>query len=153
MLKKNKWKKEEANFIDSLGSIYVVMFALGIIILFACYTKIIETVARIDSTCMTYLGVIEQNGYLPTDYEAALKNDLAYLGVVPSTIDLTGSDVEAKGQVTYGNIVKLQIKLDIKNPIYYIFSDNVNSKSWLKLSGILPNLHYEPAPYTSTSKW
>lgn len=145
-------KKTNANVVDQLGTVFMVAFSLGLIVMFACYTKITETVMRIDSCCLTYLNVMEQQGYLPTAYLTQFEKDLEDLGVVSATLATT-PDYLTGEQASYGSVIALKIEVDIKNPIYYLFAEDRNPKSWLRLSGLSPTLHYNPPAYTSTSKW
>lgn len=145
-------KKTDANVVDQLGTVFMVAFCLGLIVMFACYTKITETVMRIDSCCLTYLNVMEQQGYLPAEYLDQFSTDLQNLGVTRANLTTT-PDYLTGAQASYGSVISLQIEVDIQNPIYYLFSSERNPKSWLKLSGLTPTLHYAPPAYTSTSKW
>lgn len=146
-----KMKKLKANIVDDLGAVYIIIFTFGVILLFAGYTKIIETTTQVSSLSMTYLNLVEQKGYLTDAEIKSYKDNLEILGVNKDSIVLNEADLSR--QAPYGEIVELIIECDIKNPIWKMFASEEHPDSLLKLTGINHYLHYKPQPFTSTSKW
>jgi len=144
-----KFKKEDGNIIDELGSIFVMAFIFALILAFAVYGRMVQTRLAIDNIAKEYLYEMEQEGTLAKESQALMTADLAAMGVEIDT-DAGGWGVtDIDNQVPYGDEVVLECHVQFKNPLFQVFSGS----TWV--SGALSideNLHYA-VNFKATSKW
>lgn len=116
--------KEAGNIIDELGSIIVIAFMFAMVLAYAGIAKLAEMKLGIDNVAKEYLYIMEEEGYLSTDEEESLTNDLVSLGVDEDSLDFSGTDTS---QVAYGDQVTLYFTGTFDNPLYDLLSSDKHS--------------------------
>jgi hypothetical protein len=153
----NKLKKRESgSMISHLAGVFMMVFIFVMILVMAAYGRIVQIRIAVDTTCKSYLYIMEQHGYLDdrdgNNLAQALKNDLIANGC--TSVDLTGTDTySASGQVAYGDKLHLIANVTFHNPLYdWVSTERMGSFSWFTVMGIPEEITYN-VDMPATSKW
>ena len=136
---------EPANIIDELGSIFVMIFIIALILVFTSYGKLTQQRLAINNIAKEYLYKMEETGYLSVDDMVKMETDMKEIGVTELTF---GPETDTQ-QVTYGDSVTLAFHVVFPNPLFSTFSQE---DSYIKILGFDPDLGYD-VNISSTAKW
>lgn len=133
-MKNLKSKKENGNFVDQMGTLFIMVFVFILILVFAAYGSMVRDRLAIDNYAKEYLYQMEQTGYLSSTLKSQLKNNLEGLGCTNVVIEATSD------KVPYGTTIKLGYECDIPNPLYKYLS---GSAMGFEIIGILEEIPYK----------
>lgn len=108
--------------IDELSCILVMGFMFAMIFAYTGYSKMVQTRLAIDNVAKEYLYQMEQVGYLSSEMEHLMAEDLALIGVDKNTIDFSRTSHKETNQAAYGDIVTLNCVVTFDNPLYSMLS-------------------------------
>lgn len=136
-IKKNM-EKENGNFIDMMGSLFIMVFIFILILVFTAYGSMVRSRLAIDNNAKEYLYQMEQSGFLSSTLKTQFKNNLEGLGCTNVKIDATSD------KVPYGSSIKLGYECEIPNPLYkYIAEEKKGNAMGFGMIGISPTIHYK----------
>jgi len=141
-----KKKESGSMLIDEIGSLLVLVFMIAMILAYAGYSKSVQTRLSIDSIAKKYLYQMEAQGYLSTNMQADMTNDMAGIGV---TIENFSGTSHTAVQAGYGDKITLGCTLSFDNPLYSFFTVE---KGGLFSAIIEDTIEYS-INMSSTAKW
>lgn len=137
LIKKQK-SKEDGNFIDMMGSLFIMVFIFALILAFAAFGSMVRTRLAIDNNAKEYLYQMEQSGFLSSTLKDQFKNNLEGLGCTNVVIDATSD------KVPYGSSIKLGYECEYPNPLYKYISEEKNGNAMgFGIIGISQTIHYK----------
>lgn len=173
LLHTKKNKKEPGNIVDQMGSLFVMVFMLVMVLVLIAYSKMVQMRISIDNVVKEYLYQMEEEGCLTEEMQASMKEELRDLGVdygsAGEAISFAGTSNLGTNQAAYGDKVTLVCTMTFPNPLYETISaekkgnghtwevdDAGNLKSrdatWFTIAGLEQTITYT-AKMSATSKW
>lgn len=144
--KSHSMRMEPANIIDELGSIFVMIFIIALILLYTAYGKLTQERLAINNIAKEYLYKMEETGYLSDEDMDRMEADMKNIGVTEIIFDTVNTDTK---QVPYGDSVTLAFNVIFPNPLFETFS---RDGSYIRVMGFDPYLSYD-VNISSTAKW
>lgn len=143
-------RMENGNIIDELGSIFVMIFIVALILVYTAYGRLTQERLAVNNIAKEYLYKMEEQGYLSPDDKINMENDLASeVDGITVAWDAVTQNVNPEQQVTYGDTVTLSFSVTFPNPLFMTFS---RDESYVKIPGFSNTLTY-PVSVSSTAKW
>ena len=139
-------KTEDGNAIDMLGSAFVLLFMIVLVLAYSSFAKLSQQRMAIDNIAKEYLYAMEEHGYMSSEEMAGMTADLAAIGVTASSF--AGTDIV---QVTYGERVHLVCTTNFENPVYRFFSSD-RQTGLFAMAGLPDIITYE-VDMSATAKW
>lgn len=165
LVKKSAKKRDDGETVLNLFPVIltsVIMFAL--VMLFSSWIRNVDTKDNVDQVCRKYMLKMETQGYLTTDMQKNLKNELKAAGVVDGTIKFTTTKNGKTYKTTtteqeYGNQIYLALEFDIKantprlKNTDEIQKDTTSKHNFMEVvSGTNGKIHYSVLRGTTSKK-
>lgn len=124
-----KLKRDNGDTFNSiLPNFFCIIVVLVLVILFTSWIANVDNRENLNQICRKYILQMETTGYLTTDMEVELVNDLKNAGMNTVTVESTTT----KSQVQYGEDVYLQISGTMN-----VFDNNVQGPGSSKMMQII----------------
>lgn len=144
-------KTEDGNIVDQAGTILVMGFMIAMILVYACYGKMVQQRLAIDNIAKEYLYQMEEQGCLTAEMQTKMTNQLTSMGI--SGISFAGTTNLGNNQATYGSSLTLVCSMEFDNPLYSLMSsEKRGSKTLFTIVGLNRKIKYT-TKMTGTSKW
>ena len=121
--KKIKQRKfHKATMVSEVGSLFVLLFVIAILLLYINYSKIIMTKIELDDLKKNMLLTAEMYGGLSEEDMNAFYTNLENMGIPRnSIINANFPTIKDKGKIHYGTEIEISYTVRIASPIYEQF--------------------------------
>ena len=120
-------RKVAGNTMSEIGSLFVMLFVVALLLLYIDYSRIILAKIEIDNLNRQYLLTAEMYGGLTDADRDAYYDNLRALGIEPTTAIVNEHLplISELGQYVYGDAIEISYTIHFNSPIYARFHGTI----------------------------